>query len=110
MIDLEIVIFSCGLYLYSEVLASEKPICALGTHLKLLYHQKSGWQWGEVEVGKFNSFSILLKVSPLFPTSFLNKFSGIEMEDLYIENDFSILISFQVYLFYSKYRYMFSIN
>lgn len=46
MIDLEIVIFSCGLYLYSEVLASEKSICALGTHLKLLYHQKSGWQWG----------------------------------------------------------------
>lgn len=104
MIDLEIVIFSCGLYLYSEVLASEKSICALGTHLKLLYHQKSGWQWGEVEVGKLNSFSILLKVSPLFPTSFLNKFSGIEMENLYVENDFSILISFQVYLFYSKYR------
>lgn len=93
MIDLEIVIFSCGLYLYSEVSASEKSICALGTHLKLLYHQKSRWQWGEVEVGKLNSFSVLLKVSPLFPT-FLNKFSGIEMEYLYVENDFSILISF----------------
>lgn len=54
--------------------------------------------WGEAY-----PFPHPIKILPPFSIISQNKFSGVEMMNSHVKNDFFILISFLIYLFYNKY-------